>query len=392
MSNFTGKIKSANKLKRAAVSIAVAAVVVVWAEKAGASLTDMLFGSPVSSVPCSGCTQSESFNLQTTLHQPFFVTSAVWSADGKYLSIASEFERNVNVYDTSDWKVISHFLRDGAAGDDNSVIQFDNADDSLMVPRITTPSNEDVSIEKWSLTSNTSINKYIAQLPQNGALSPVFDVSGSRPAAIAVSLSGSLLASSIGDSEGAYISVFNQANDLVLDTITCAPRSVPEAIGFSPDGSIVTVGGCHLNEVEGYNVENGRMVFQTQVNDVWIFNFISYNPSGALIALGSSDSEHGTVTILKSKDGTIVETLPREHATVTNLQWINDHLILASYDGWDPDGSVARVWDIDSQSMVAEFGGEHLQLTSISPDGRRLAAIIGNDVFIGNLQNMNPGN
>jgi len=376
-----------------ALCIVTLVSLLVWCEKAGASLSDILFGSPVWSVSCSGCTQSETFAPQVTLRQPSFVTSAVWSSDGKYLSVASEFERSINIYDTSNWKVISHFLRDSAAGDNNSVIQFDNGDDSLMVPRITTPSYEDVSIEKWSFSSNNSLKKYIAEIPQNGALSPVFDVSGSKPAAIAVSPSGVLLASSIGDKIGAYISVFRQDNDQILDTITCAPNSVPQAIAFSADSSKLTVGDCHLNEVENYDILTGKKVFVSDVDPGhWMYNFISYSPSGMLIAVGSSDAEHGTVIILNSGSGHIVETLPREHANITNLQWINDHLVLASYDGWDPDGGMARVWDTNSKSLVAAFAGRYLQFTSISPNGRQLAAAIGNQVIIGNLKNMSSGN
>jgi WD40 repeat protein len=201
------------------------------------------------------------------------------------------------------------------------------------------------------------------------------------------------VAGSVGGNNNGYVLVFSKKNHNILKKIECARHNVPDSISFSADQSELILGGCHYNEVEAYNVQTGHMTFQTQVDSgSWIYNFISYNTNGSLIAIGSSDGGSGTITLLKAEDGSIAGTLPRELATITNMQWLNDHLILVSYDGWNPGGSVAIIWDTNSKSIAAEFRGKHLQLASISPDGHQLAAIIGNDVYIGNLQNMNPGN
>jgi hypothetical protein len=70
------------------------------------------------------------------------------------------------------------------------------------------------------------------------------------------------------------------------------------------------------------------------------------------------------------------------------MQWLkNRDYLLVSYDAWHPDGSIARVWDVESKAIVAEFGGNHLQISSLNPNGSVLASAIGSDVIISEVGN-----
>ncbi|MDE1905558.1 MAG: hypothetical protein KGH75_03800 [Rhodospirillales bacterium] len=139
--------------------------------------------------------------------------------------------------------------------------------------------------------------------------------------------------------------------------------------------------------MEAYDINSGTMKFQTAVDrSAWAYNFIEYSPDNSFLAVASSSGEAGTVTILKASDGSVVGVLPTENATITNLQWIDNNFILASYDSIDPDGSVARIWNIRSLTLAGEYAGKNMQLVSLSPDSALLAAAIGTDVVVGRLK------
>jgi WD40 repeat protein len=351
------------------------------------------------SVDCSGCTQGLRIHILRTIPQPHFVTSVVWSPDGRYLSVGSLFEQNIVVYDTSDWKVISSFQRDRPAGNNNSVIQFINDSNNIIAPRIKEgsiwnipPNNWNVSIQEWNIESG-SISKNFPAIFDDERTQPYgLEEKDSEAKATAVSANNALIAASVGGSQDGHILIYRTSDSKILHDILCERYNIPAALAFSQDNRDLAVGGCTLNRVSIYDVQSGGLLSQTTVDEVDSnYNFILYNRNDDLIAVGSSGYEYGMVYLLNASNGSIVSSIPRAHATISNLQWLSNDRILVSYDAWHPDGSIAKIWDIKSLKVLAQFGGRHLQIVSINHDETLLAAVIGSEVIIAKIQQKSIG-
>ncbi len=369
--------------------------------KAQVSWMQMLTtGTRVWSVACAECTWKKSFHQETIIQQPWSVSSVVWSSDGRYLAVGSGLEGTFNVYDTKGWTLISNIQR-WDIGSNNSLVRFSDQNTTLILPRIwgknaqiTAPTIDDnVSLEKWDIKLGIVTQKYYAHFPGENDRTFAWRRMASIARAIAVSSDGQFIAAAVGGE----VLVYNATSGSVVQGIMCGPSNVPEALAFSPDSQVITAGNCGTHKISTYEIKTGEMIYQTVVDPgSELYNAISYNQSGNLIAVGSSSGDHGTVTILQAMNGSILGVLPNsaatpssmsgENATVTNLQWIDNDHVLASYDAWNPDGSVARVWDVHSLHLVGEIGGNHLQMVAISPDGSRLAAVFEKNVVIGDIK------
>jgi WD40 repeat protein len=375
------------------IGILLASGVFIFAAVSFFAAVRSFAGTPLWSVRCTGCTYNKVFVSEATLKQPYFVTSAVWSSDGKYLAIGSGFEGVINVYSTTNWDLVSTIWRWDIGGS-NSLVRFSDSNMNLILPRIwgknskiTAPTIDDnVSLEKWSVKNDSIVKKFYASFPDEAGQSFGWKRESSIARAVAVSSTNRLVAASVDD---AYVGViiYDESNANIIRDIQCQSKNIPEALAFSPDGFDIAVGGCNFGKVSIYNAKTGTVKFQAEVDPgSYLYNAIVYSPNGKMIAIGSSDDQFGTISILRSSDGHILATSPREHATITNLQWISDDLVLASYDAWHPDGGVGRLWDARSMHLVGEFAGKHLQLTAISPEGSSLAAVIGSDVIIAGVK------
>ena len=357
-------------------------------------------GTSVWSVACAECTWNKSFHQETILQQPWSVSSVVWSSDGRYLAVGSGFEGTFNVYDTKGWTLISNIQR-WDIGSNNSLVRFSDQNTALILPliwgknaQITAPTIDDnVSLEKWDIKRGIVTQKYYAHFPGENNRTFAWRRMASIARAIAVSSDGQFIAAAVGGK----VLIYDATSGSILQSIMCGPSNVPEALAFSPDSQDITAGNCSTHKISTYAIKTGEMKYQTAVDPgSELYNAVSYNQSGNLIAVGSSSGDHGTVTILQATNGDILGILPNpaavhssmsgEHATITNIQWIDNDLVLASYDAWNPDGSVARVWDVHSLHLVGEIGGNHLQMVAISPDGSRLAAVFEKNVIIGDIK------
>jgi WD40 repeat protein len=385
------------------VSVCLSAVVACKAEAQTSWIQMLTTGTKVWPITCDGCSWHKSFHQETILEQPWTVSSVVWSSDGRYLSVGSAGEGIINIYDTKNWKLVSDIWRWGGGGF-QPLTRFSDQNTMLILPRIwdhnanvNAPTIDDnVSFEKWDIEHNLIAKKYYAHFQNENDHTLDWRRAASIAKAVAVSQDSKLIAVTV-QGGGSRVLIYDAASGHVVQEIQCQPRNVPEALAFSPDSHDIVIGGCYLYKVSIYNVRTGNMKFQTVVDyGSYLYNAISYNSNGTLIAVGSSSGDHGTVTILKASDGSVLGVLPNsppapfsmggEHATITNLQWIDNNLILASYDAWNPEGSVARVWDTTSLKLVGGFRGNHLQLTAIGPDRSRLAAVFEKNVVIGDLK------
>lgn len=347
----------------------------------------------ISSVACASCDQNKLFVPEATLPQNGSVSSIVWSPDEKYLCVGSFLEKNIDVYDTSSWKIVSHIWSDYPVAENNSKIQFIGDSFHIVRPTIRNLNNENTSFQIWSITTNSIVKTFYSSFSQPLQTSPWQD---SIAEAIAVTKDGKMIAASTA-ADGVAVRIYNGKDTKVIQQIRCQFRHIPLALAFSPDDHELVVGGCYAGNISFFDVSTGQLLHQTVVDPTsFPYNFITYSPNRTLIAVGSSNVDHGTVTVLRASDGSILDTLPNiksvpfsrggENATITNLQWIDNNHILASYDGWNPEGGVARVWDINTMTIVGEYGGKYLQFVSISPDGHRLAGAVGADIIIGDLK------
>lgn len=339
------------------------------------------------SVACPGCTWDTNFRPEITLPQENFVTSVVWSPNGKYLSVGSLFETKIAIYDTSDWKLIGQIQRDEAAGENNSVIQFTNDSQSIIAPRIKYKGNDDISVQKWNVEDKLISEDFPSIFGGESNKPFRLEARDAKAKADAISPDDASLAAAVGGSGEGHVLIWRTSDSKLVQDILCGRHTVPEALAYSPDGKYLAVGECLLHKISVYDARSGDQLFQTEVDVTeWLYNFISYSPDGDLIAVASSNDDHGMVTFLRALDGTVVASIPRAHATVSNFQWLTNNIVLVSYDAWNPDGGRAKIWDIDSGEVVGEIDGKHLQFVSMSPDRSHVAAVIGNKVVIGNVK------
>jgi WD40 repeat protein len=378
-----------------AIFLIVAGLILAYTLETGAppESLEIMTGAYVWPVACRGCSWHRSFHAMATLEQPWTVSSVAWSSDGKYLAVGSAGEGIVRIYDTNDWRLLSDIWRWDTGGF-QPLTRFEDQNATLILPRIwgknaqiVAPNIDDsVSLEKWDINSNRIVQKYYAHFPDENEQSFGWRRAASIARAVAVSSDGRLIAAAVkGPPSGVFI--YDASSARVLQKITCGPANVPEELAFSPDGHNIAVAGCYTKEVSVYDLMTGSVKYQTVVEPgSEVYNAISYNQDGNLIAVGSSSAEYGTVTIISSSDGAIVRTSPTENATITNVQWLTADLILASYDSYNSGGSVARLWDAHSMNLIGEVGGNQLNIVAINPSGGRLAVASGKKVIVGDLK------
>jgi WD40 repeat protein len=348
------------------------------------STLQTFFGPKLQPLSCNGCLLNESFSEQIDIKQPFFAGTVIWSPDGKFIAVPSLLGAKINVYETSHWKLIGSLDRTWA-GSGNSVFDFDSQSRHLLMPRIKDLDGYDVSSESWNFQSNSVSLKFYAIFQNEGLTSSYIEARDSFAKSLA--LNNDLLAVSVGGSNNGYIVIYDIKSTRIVRKIECTRYNAPTSISFSPNGRDISVSGCsHTEHIESYDISSGEMHFATEVDPAsWQYDYISYSPDGALIAIGSSSGISGVLTVLNSASGQVVGVSPRERAEVSNLQWIDESHVLVSYPPLNPDGSVARIWDVNDMKVVGGFSAPNLQAVSLSPDGSKIAAVVGKDVLIENL-------
>ncbi len=338
------------------------------------SVLGELFGSELHRVECNGCSTGKTFKIVATLPRPHSLSSLVWSPDGKYLAVGSLIEAQVDIYDTSNLQLVSHITA-GAAGESNFMNLFTSDSQYLIRPTIGGSNIERVSMQKWDIASGTIAGNFLTE------------TQGSRTVGVAASSTNNLIAGTGGVGISPDILLYNSNDYSVVQNIPCEPRAILGTMAFSNDGHDIAVGGCHDGYISVYNVDTGKIEFEASVaRGAELYNFISYSPDDTLIAISSYDrDDHGRVVVLKNSDGSLVGYMPITDALITNLQWLDNDHVIVSYSAIDPDGSVARVWNVASQSLTAVYAARRLQMVSLSPNKSLIAAAIGDEIKISNF-------
>ncbi|MDE1905557.1 MAG: WD40 repeat domain-containing protein [Rhodospirillales bacterium] len=208
------------------------------------------FGDQVHSVACAGCTANRPFQTEKMLQLPYIISSLVWSPDGKYLAVGSLLESKVDIYDTSNWNLVSH-IQAGAAGEGGFVNQFTSDSKYLIRPRFTAHGTDNVSIQKWNPETNLIVGDFISIFQTEKGTTNDLEGHDSYPKAVATSVKNNLVAAAVGGSTYGHILIYNSIDYHVRQDILCGFHSSPNAIAFSRDNRELATGGMSCWECSG---------------------------------------------------------------------------------------------------------------------------------------------
>jgi WD40 repeat protein len=288
------------------------------------------------------------------------VSTLSWSTDGRYLLLGTFANTRLKVIDTKDWSVVGSITGVEAGEVDKSVMGFFPNGHTVLIPAQYSSTSKTTSLQAWNASTNT-IKKNFNDHFNDDTFND--NKRYNWPKAIAISGDGKVLAGSVSGEKG-DVFVFDYDTSRIIQRIHCA-NLVPEALALNGTGDVVVIGGCHVNKISFYDVKTGQLKYETYVgNRSDEYNFISFSPDEAKVAIASSDSVHGTITVLRGTDGSLLQEFPREQASITNMQWIGNDRILVSYDNVNPGGSMARIFDLSSGQCVEEFGRTDFNLIS----------------------------
>ncbi len=121
-----------------------------------------------------------------------------------------------------------------------------------------------------------------------------------------------------------------------------------ESITFSPDDTLLASGAG--NEIRLWRTTDGSLIYSVNVPEMNItgvyaitdagtsLNSIAFSPDGTILAYGRL----GIIYLLRTSDGTLMQTLEGHTDSITSLKFSRDGLILASGSA---DGTI-RLWGI----------------------------------------------
>lgn len=164
--------------------------------------------------------------------------------------------------------------------------------------------------------------------------------------------------------------------DTLEEKIYFETNASVNSLAFSPDGETIATGsndntaklwkpsdGTLLKSLEGPKEDTTAKTKADQVE----VSSVAFSPDGIQLAGGSTD---GTVTIWQVSDGILVDTLRNHTGNVSSVFFSPDGqaLFSASWDGR------MRMVNVSDGKIVRSFGGLKLTDSTISADGKVLAA------------------
>lgn len=189
---------------------------------------------------------------------------------------------------------------------------------------------------------------------------------------VAYSPSGSLIA--VGGRGG--IQIFEASSGALIRCLptaaTCSEVQPPahagvNSVSFSPDGQLLAVGGQQVENVSG-------VVTETGVAEIWRVSTgtlvaslgtlaqnavlaVGFSPDGSLLGVGGQGAGGGVLELWSVPTTTLVDSLPSASAvggTVNSLAFSPDGLNLAD-GGSDDAGGLLEVWNIASGALSASL-------------------------------------
>jgi WD40 repeat protein len=151
-----------------------------------------------------------------------------------------------------------------------------------------------------------------------------------------------------------------------LDPLALPPRSVPLAVAFSPDGTLLVAAGQECLAI--WRCENGRfqpVVMQTGPTH----RCLTFSPNGQTLALGNDD---GSVSLCEMPAAREVMLVRAHQTAVRSVAFSPDGRRIVT-SGQDRQ---VLLWDTQSGELLRQLsnpGPNPVQLVAFSPDGRCIA-------------------
>ena len=167
------------------------------------------------------------------------------------------------------------------------------------------------------------------------------------------------------------VHLWDVATGTLRDTFATATGTSAEKVRFSPDGSILAVGGWD-GTVRLWDVATGTLR-DTFNGDTYQVRVMRFSPDGSILATGNANDEK--IQLWDVSTGTLHKTLP---GGVYSVSFSSDGHTLAK-GSWD--GTI-HLWDVATgkvrQSLEWELWGD-IRNVRFSPDGSTLAFVSYND-------------
>jgi WD40 repeat protein len=184
--------------------------------------------------------------------------------------------------------------------------------------------------------------------------------------AVALSPDGQTLAWCAGPGELRLWQLDAVGAERELDPLSLPSNSVPLAVAFSPDGTLLAAVGHECLAI--WSREEGRYVPLIRQDDQ-TYRCLAFSSSGRALALGNND---GTLSIREMPSGREKIAVLAHHQAVHCVAFSPDerHLVTSGQD------RQVVVWDATSGKMVRQLsqpGPNPVQLVAFSPDGRSVA-------------------
>ncbi|HZQ31755.1 MAG TPA: TIR domain-containing protein [Mycobacterium sp.] len=159
------------------------------------------------------------------------------------------------------------------------------------------------------------------------------------------------------------------------DTVKIIPAATDDVlcVAFSPDGRRV-ISGSRDKSARIWDVETGRQIGPPLLHTDFV-NSVAWSPDGRRVASGGSDR---TLRIWDAQTGQPIGQPLKYPGGVDGVGFSPDgrRVVAASYDG------TLRVWDVESGRQVGEVstgGHDGLRTAALSPDGKRVLAVMVGD-------------
>lgn len=321
----------------------------------------------------------------TRLSTESYLNAVAWNKDGSRLAALSGFGGFIRIWDARSWDVLSDFTRYGGAYNGNSFAFL--GDGSLLLPapigRSPDPPYQELflsSFEQIDAHSGERI-RYVKNAFYDRGRRRIMDT-------FAASARGQL-AAGIPTGNPSLISLFETEGWVLVGNIDlspdAAPRGFARSLALSGNAARLAVGTAN-GLLKIFDTENGEPVLEMDFADPsYAISAVAFSPDASMVAVGGSRS-HGSagggkrtvrfvaVDGARELDGAIDGAI----GDVYSLSFAPDGVIAIAGSN---SLTVSRVTDTSPPQVLASYVGRDSYSVAFSPQGR-LAASKGSTVLI----------
>ena len=307
-----------------------------------------------------------------------YVTSVVWSPDGKTLASASD-DGTIRLWEAASGQPVRTLGQKGSVksvawSPDGKTLASASNDDSIQLWEVasgqlvrTLQTQSSVWSVAWSpdgkilaSASDETIRLWVAASGQ-----PQRTLHGheGHVTSVAWSPDGKILASASDDKT---IRLWEAANGQPLRTLH-GHEGYVTSVAWSPDGKILA-SASDDKTIRLWVAASGQPHRTLQADQGWVTS-VAWSPDGKTLASAGDDK---TIRLWEAASGQPLRTLHGHEGYVTSVAWSPDGKILASAS----DDKTIRLWEAVSGQSLRTLHGHEDYVTSVawSPDGKTLAS------------------